>query len=153
VFYGLYFVMIRRARNRAPASALMLWTTASGAPVLLGIALLLHEPVVPAGSAGWWACVGLGVMHVAGQGAIAWALGRVQATTASVVMLLQPIVASLLGWTLFGEAIGPLQALCAVVVLAGVILTQLAARPGEAQAVAGHENGLGEVPEPANLKA
>jgi drug/metabolite transporter (DMT)-like permease len=123
--------------------------------------LLMRERIVPAGSAGWWAAVGLGVMHVSGQGAIAWALGRLPATTTSVVMLLQPIVAGVLGWILFGEQIVPLQALFAVVVLAGVVLAQRA-RPGEvaaararmdAEAVGGHENGLGEASEPANVKA
>jgi drug/metabolite transporter (DMT)-like permease len=133
VFYGLYFVVIRIARSRARASALMLWTTVSGAPVLLLMGLLMHERLVPSGTAGWWAGVGLGVMHVAGQGAIAWALGRLPATTTSVVMLLQPIVAGLLGWMLFGEEIVPLQALFAAVVLAGVVLAQRA-RPGEVAA-------------------
>jgi drug/metabolite transporter (DMT)-like permease len=130
VFYGLYVVVVRLARSRAKASALMLWTTISGAPVLLLMGLLMHERLVPSGAAGWWAGVGLGVMHVTGQGAIAWALGRLPATTTSVVMLLQPIVAGLLGWWVFGEPIVPLQGLFAAVVLAGVVLAQLGARQG-----------------------
>ena len=133
LFYGLYFVAVRLAPRRARASTLMLWTTVSGAPVLLLMGLLMHERIVPSGGAGWWAGVGLGVMHVTGQGAIAWALGRLPATTTSVVMLLQPIVAGVLGWVLFGEPIVPLQALFAAVVLAGVVLAQRA-RPGEAAA-------------------
>jgi drug/metabolite transporter (DMT)-like permease len=156
VFYGLYFVAIRIARRRARASTLMLWTTISGAPVLLLTGVLMRERLVPAGAAGWWAGVGLGVMHVAGQGAIAWALGRAPATTTSVVMLLQPIVAGLLGWLLFGEQIVPLQALFAAVVLAGVVLAQRSAATQarvEAEVISAHENGLGEAPEPANLKA
>jgi len=130
VFYGLYFVVIRIARSRARASALMLWTTVSGAPVLLLAGLAMHERLVPTSAAGWWACVGLGVMHVSGQGSIAWALGRLPATTTSVVLLLQPIVAALLGWLVFGEPVVPLQGLFATVVLAGVVLAQRA-RPSE----------------------
>jgi threonine/homoserine efflux transporter RhtA len=71
-------------------------------------------------------------------------------------MLLQPIVAGVLGWILFGERIVPLQALFAAVVLAGVVLAQRSAAAQarqEAEAIGGHENGLGEDPEPANLKA
>ena len=55
-----------------------------------------------------------------------------------------------------GEPIVPLQALFAVVVLACVGLAQRSASAQarvEAEAVGAHENGLGEVPEPANLKA
>ena len=39
-------------------------------------------------------------------------------------VLIQPIVAAWLGWLLFAEAIGPLQALGAAVTLAGVVLAQ-----------------------------
>lgn len=146
VFYGLYFVTMRVARRTGSASALMLWTIASGAPGLLLIAAALHERILPAGPAGWAACVGLGVMHVTGQGAIAWALGRLPATVTSVVVLVQPIVAALLGWMLFAEAVTPVQALAAAVVLAGVVLAQrsaAAAAKAEAVAASGHENGPG----------
>ena len=37
-------------------------------------------------------------------------MGRLPTSTASVVVLIQPIVAAYLGWLLFAEAIGPLQA-------------------------------------------
>src|SRR5262249_47594066 len=98
----------------------------------------------------------LGVVHVIGQGAIAWALGRLPATTTSVMILVQLIVAALLGWVLFGEPIVPLQALFAAVVLTGAGLAQRSAAAQarmEDAAVGAHENGLGETPEPANLKA
>ena len=70
-----------------------------------------------------------GLVHVAGQGSIAWALGRLPAPTASVVVLVQPVVAALLGWLLFREALGPQQALGGALVLAGVLLAQAAGRP------------------------
>ena len=67
-------------------------------------------------------------MHVAGQGSIAWAMGRLPTSTASVVVLVQPVVAAWLGWVLFAEAIGPLQAAGAAVALGGVVLAQWASR-------------------------
>ena len=67
-------------------------------------------------------------MHVAGQGSIAWAMGRLPTPTASVVVLVQPVVAAGLGYVLFAEALGPLQALGATVTLGGVILAQWASR-------------------------
>jgi hypothetical protein len=78
---------------------------------------------------GWAACVGLGIMHVTGQGAIAWALGRLPASVTSVVVLVQPVVATVLGWLLFGEVFGPGQMLGGAIALTGVILAQRAARP------------------------
>ena len=67
-------------------------------------------------------------MHVGGQGSIAWAMGRLPTSTAAVVVLVQPIVAAYLGWVLFFEPIGRLQAVGAVVTLLGVILAQWASR-------------------------
>ena len=78
---------------------------------------------------GWLACAGLGLVHVGGQGLLAWAMGRLPTSTASVVVLVQPVVAGLLGWLLFRETIGPLQAAGAAVALAGVVLAQWASRP------------------------
>ena len=69
-------------------------------------------------------------MHVAGQGSIAWALGRLPAATASVVVLVQPVVAAALGWVLFHELLGTWPAVGAAVALGGVVLAQWASRPG-----------------------
>ncbi|MDB5443857.1 MAG: hypothetical protein JWP73_2233, partial [Phenylobacterium sp.] len=41
----------------------------------------------------------------------------------------QPVVAAWLGYVMFREAIGPLQAIGAGVALAGVVLAQWASRP------------------------
>jgi drug/metabolite transporter (DMT)-like permease len=112
----------------------MFWSSAVGAPLVLMAAAALDERIIPAGPAGWAACLGLGVMHVAGQGSIAWAMGRLPTPTASVVVLVQPVVAAALGWLLFHEAIGPLQAAGAAVALAGVVLAQWASRAKPAPA-------------------
>ena len=100
--------------------------------LLLVAAVALGERIFPATAGGWAAVIGLGVMHVAGQGSIAWALGRLPAATASVVVLIQPVVAALLGWLLFSEALGPLQALGGAIALFGVVLSQAASRKSAA---------------------
>ncbi len=141
VWYGAYFLAVRRARVTATTSAVMLWTALVGLPLLLVGALLMREPLTPASALGWAACVGLGLVHVSGQGAIAWSLGRLPVSLAAVAVLVQPVVAALLGWWVFGEAVTPVQALGGAVALAGVALAQAGARPpapvqGEAEAEA-----------------
>ena len=128
-WYALYFLAMARGRRTETASRLMFWVTMAGAPMLLIPSLLLGEPLAPSTAVGWAACAGLGLMHVGGQGSIAWAMGRLPMATASVVILVQPVVAAGLGWLLFSEAIGPLQALGALVTLAGVVLAQWSSRP------------------------
>jgi drug/metabolite transporter (DMT)-like permease len=76
-------------------------------------------------------------MHVAGQGSIAWALGRLPAEVASVVVVVQPVVAAVLGWLVFNELFGAWQAVGGAIALAGVVLAQWAAhaRPADLEAV------------------
>jgi drug/metabolite transporter (DMT)-like permease len=135
LWYALYMLAIGWGRKRESASALMLWSSIVGAPLVLAGAALLGEEIIPAGPGGWAACVGLGVMHVAGQGSIAWAMGRLPTATASLVVLVQPVVAAVLGWLIFAEAVTPLQGLGGAVALAGVMLAQRASRTRTAVSV------------------
>lgn len=128
VWYALYFLAISAARRSVGATRVMFWSSVASAPLLLVAAVALGENVFPLTLGGWAAVVGLGVMHVAGQGSIAWALGRLPAATASVVVLIQPVVAAILGWLLFAEALGPVQALGGAIALFGVVLAQAASR-------------------------
>jgi drug/metabolite transporter (DMT)-like permease len=128
LWYALYMLAIGQARRREGATVLMFWSSALGAPLLLAAAALLGERIIPLSASGWGACIGLGLVQVAGQGSIAWALGRLPIATASVVVLVQPVVAAALGWAIFAEAIGPVQALGAGVALFGVVLAQAASR-------------------------
>ena len=128
LWYGAYFLAVRQARARASTTAVMLWTALVGLLPLAVVALVLREPFWPVAAAGWAAAVGLGLMHVTGQGAIAWALGRLPASLTAVVVLVQPVVAAALGWIVFREAVTPGQALGGLATLAGVALAQASAR-------------------------
>ena len=133
-WYALYFLALAQGRKTQAASRLMFWSGVVGAPLLLAAALLLGERILPTTAAGLAACAGLGLVHVAGQGSIAWAMGRLPTSLASVVVLVQPVVATYAGFLLFGEALGPMQAVGAVVALGGVVLAQWASRPKPAAA-------------------
>lgn len=138
-WYGAYFLVVRSARMSASASRVMFWSTLAGVPVLLAASLVMGEQVIPLGLAGWAACLGLAVVHVTGQGAIAWALGRLPAATASVVVFVQPVVAAILGWIIFAEAIVPLQALGGLLALTGVVLAQWSSARAGAETKTGAE--------------
>jgi len=135
-WYALYFLALSEGRKTEAATRLMFWSSVTGAPLLLITAVLLHEQIAPTTLAGLAACIGLGVVHTAGQGSIAWAMGRLPTQLASVVVLVQPVVAIYAGWLLFGEALGPLQAAGAVVALGGVVLAQWVSRPASIKAAA-----------------
>ena len=127
LWYGGYFIAIGQARKTGGATRVMFWSSAVGAPILLISALVLREDLQPDSLAGWGACLALGLVHVIGQGAIAWALGRLPTALASVVVFVQPVVAAGLGWAIFGEPVGSIQAVGAVIALAGVAIAQRSA--------------------------
>jgi drug/metabolite transporter (DMT)-like permease len=126
VWYGLYFLAVRAARQRNATLSVMLWSCIVGAPPLLLTAFLMHEQLLPATALGWGAVAGLGLAHVFGQGSIAWALGRLPASTASVTVLVQPVIAGMLAYLIFREALTPLQTAGGVLALTGVVLAQQA---------------------------
>jgi drug/metabolite transporter (DMT)-like permease len=124
LWYAGYFIAVKGARDRHSAGRVMLWSTAIAAPGLLLAALLLGEQVLPGSWGGWAACAGLGLMHVVGQGGVAWSLGRLPAALTAVTVLIQPVVAALLGWLIFAETLTPMQAVGGVVVLGAIVLAQ-----------------------------
>ncbi len=127
LWYAGYFLTVKVLRGRVSAGRIMLWSTALGAPLLLAVSVVLGEPLAPASLAGWLACAGLGLVHVAGQGGVAWALGRLPAALTAVTVLIQPVVAAALGWWLFAETMTGPQLGGAAALLAGVVLAQWSA--------------------------
>lgn len=126
-FYGCYILAVGRSRAGLSTPVLMLWSGLVASAVLLPVALLLGENVVPVTLSGWAVAVALAlVTQVAGQGLIAWGLAHVPAAAGSVILLLQPAVAALVAWGLFGEALGWVEALGGIVILAGIHIARKA---------------------------
>lgn len=139
VWYAGYVIAVRYARADLGAASVMLWSSLVSTPVMLLAAMATSETILPSEAQVWWALAGLGATHVVGQGLIAWGLGRLPGPVAAVVMLVQPVVAALLGWLAFGEGLAVQQALGGLLVLAGVLMAQIAARRPAATAAAPRE--------------
>ncbi len=126
VFYAAYMLAIKQARDaRASTARLMAWSTTITAIVLLPIALLSPQPMLPAAAQGWLVLLALAlVAQVLGQGLIAFAFAHLPASLSSVSLLIQPVVAALAAWALFGERIGAAQLFGGAVVLTGIWLAR-----------------------------
>ena len=62
------------------------------------------------------------VPQLLGHSSLNWALGYVRAVTVAVVVMSEPVGATLLAWAVLGEAPGPLVLLGGVLILSGVYL-------------------------------
>lgn len=123
--YAGYLLAVGRARDRTGAFQVMFVTTAVAAVITGAVALATGETLWPATGTGWVVLAGLALLvHLVGQGGIAWALGQLAAPLSSVVILLQPVVAAGLGWWWLKEALGLWDMSCAILVLAGILIAR-----------------------------
>lgn len=125
-WYAAYLLAVRAAR-RAGAKTLyvMFWSTVTAAPILLGVTLAVGERLLPETAMGWLPLLALGlIVHAGGQGGIAFGLGRTPAALATLIILIQPVIAAAAGWVVFDERLIPIQWLGAGLVLAGVYAAQ-----------------------------
>lgn len=140
LWYAAYLMVTARVRGTTGTGTAMLVTTAVAAPVTLVATLAAGEPLLPPASG--IASLGVAmapvlvlawIVHVGGQGLLALGLGRVGATLASVLILVQPVGAAVLGWVVLDEALGPVQIAGAALVLAGVWLARRPVPPAPAR--------------------
>lgn len=126
VFYAGYMLAIKSARDANASTAhLMAWSTTITAVALAPVALASPQPFLPATDVGWWVLIGLAVIsQILGQGLIAYAFAHLPASLSSVSLLIQPVMAAIFAWWLFGEAIGAMQFAGGAIVLAGIWLAR-----------------------------
>jgi drug/metabolite transporter (DMT)-like permease len=129
VFYAGYIVAVGRLRARFSTATIMAWSGLVTCAALLPVALLSGESLIATTVYGWMVLLGMALVSPAGgQSLIAYALAHLPAPFSSVSLLLQPAVAALLAWIILGEALGPWQALGALVILVGIYLARRGSR-------------------------
>jgi len=125
MFYAAYQIAVTRMRAHMPTASLMAWSSTVMAILLLPVAWLSGEQLLPGTGTGWLKLIGIALFaQVIGQSLIAWAMAHLPATFSSVGLLLQPVMATLFAWLLLGETLGTMQLAGAVLVLAGITLAR-----------------------------
>lgn len=121
--YAFYLVVVKKATRHHGPLTIMTWSSATAAAILFAAALAAGERIVPGTLSGWAVVLAMGVVaHVMGQGLIAVGMRRAPVGLASVLLLIQPVVAAIGAWALFGERLSPLEIVGALLVLAGLAL-------------------------------
>lgn len=130
LWYAAYMLAVKAARAAWSARRVMALSTLVSAPIALAAALGFRDALLPAHAVGWLWLAGLAALpHLVGQGGLAFALGRLPAALSALVILIQPLVAALIAWALFGEALGPVQLMGGALVVAGIVLAQRVPKP------------------------
>lgn len=128
LFYAGYLLSILRVR-RAMASwtALAAATAASVLPMLL-FAWMAGDAIMPHN---WTPLILLALSsQIVGQGLMTYALAYFSPLVVGLALLIQPMVAALIGWLRFGEAMTLTDALGAVAIAVALVLVRLPERKG-----------------------
>lgn len=121
VGYSLYLIAVKQARVKHDTLSIMVWSSATCALVMFAIALAAGEQILPHTVEGWAIVIALGVVaHVFGQGLVAFGMRTAPVGLASILLLIQPVVAAVAAWIMFGEGYGGLEMAGALLVLAGL---------------------------------
>jgi drug/metabolite transporter (DMT)-like permease len=124
-FYAGYQLSVSRLRQKYSTAATMAWSALFACLCTLIITALRGEALIAGTASAWWALVALAlVSHVGGQGLIAFSFAHLAPALGSVSLLVQPMVAALAAWLIFGEAIGSMQAFGGVFILLGIYLAR-----------------------------
>lgn len=121
-FYAFYILLLQDARDRFGGWSLLFHSSLAGAPVLLGIALWLGEPVWPHN---WWPLIALMLLsQIIGQGLLVYALRHFTPLVIGLALLTQPAVSVLAGWFAFGETLGWLDAVGMIAVGGALVMAR-----------------------------
>jgi drug/metabolite transporter (DMT)-like permease len=125
VLYGTNLLLVEGLRSRLSTSTILLWRCGIGTVLLFPIASLLEEQLFPQTWQVWLAVAALAlVCQVLGQGLLVYSLKQFSSGFIAVVLLLEPILAAILAWAIFAEALDWTNWLAFVMVLSGIYLAR-----------------------------
>ena len=129
VFYGGYFLIVAHLRARLPTFTILTWSSLIAAVTLLPLAVIQGETLLPPTLAGWAPLLGLSLLvHVGGQGAIAYAFAHLSPQFTALGTFIQPVAAAVLAWLLLGERLGPAEIAGSAVILLGIWIAHRGSR-------------------------
>lgn len=123
LLYAVYLLTLKGARASFGSWSLLTWVSLFGSPVLLGLALILGEPIWPTD---WTPVILLFITsQLVGQGLLVFAMRHFTPLVIGLALLTQPAIAALCGWLAFGEVLVPLDIVGMVLLGSALVLSRL----------------------------
>ncbi len=125
VFIATYLILIEKLQGRFSTSTIMMWRCGTTTTFLLPLLPFIEDRLLPQTQNGWLLIIFQALFcQVLGQGLLAYSLSKLSSGVVAITLLLEPIIASIFAWFIFGEQITLADWICFVVVLGGVYLAQ-----------------------------
>ncbi len=124
-FIATYLILIEKLQGRFSTSTIMMWRCGVTTTFLLPLLPFVEDRLLPHTQMGWFLIIFQALFcQVLGQGLLAYSLSKLSSSVVAITLLLEPIIASIFAWFIFGEQITLADWICFVVVLGGVYLAQ-----------------------------
>jgi drug/metabolite transporter (DMT)-like permease len=122
VGYAFYLIVVKQARSSGhDTMSIMVWSSGTTASIMFAIAAVAGEAILPRTAENWAVVLTLGlVAHVFGQGLVAYGMRTAPVGLASILLLIQPVVAAIAAWFIFDETFTPVEMAGALMVLLGL---------------------------------
>lgn len=122
LLYTGYLVAIGRARAALQPLPVLAISTLAGILPLLGFALLLGQQIIPHD---WTPLLILAISsQVVGQGLMVYAIGHLPPVVVGLGLLVQPVIASVVGWFVYGETLSATDAVGAIMIGVALVLVR-----------------------------
>lgn len=126
VAYSGYIILVKNLRHKLNAPTILFWTSLSNLVFLSVMSYYMNENIALTRWEDWVSVLGLAILvHIFGQGLLAYSMGKLSAGFVSVTMLLGPVVSAAMGWLIFGEAVGWIQTLGSMIVLSSIVTASM----------------------------
>jgi drug/metabolite transporter (DMT)-like permease len=126
LLYTFYLIIVERTRGELEPLPLLFLASLFGSIMLLPVALLAGEQVIPADWTGLFALALCS--QLIGQGLLVYALGHVPPLVVGIAMLTQPALSALLGWIYYDEGLTGRDWTGAAMIVVALILVRLRSR-------------------------
>jgi drug/metabolite transporter (DMT)-like permease len=127
--FAFYTLGLKQLRGRLKTGTVVVWNMGIAALCLLPAAAIAGETLWPQSATGWATLVGFAVaVDLVARSAYTFSFARLPASFNAVGLLSFPVIAALIAWVLFGEALSWQQGAAAVIVLAGIGIAQRTTR-------------------------
>lgn len=122
--FSVYLGILEQLQDKLSTTALLFGSSAIASLVSLPVALWSGASLFPTTLQGWLAVLALAVIcQILGQGMLVHSLNRLSAEFVALFLLLEPILAGVGAWLLFGEQLSVLNLVAFAIALVGIYLS------------------------------
>lgn len=124
LLYAVYLLTLQNERGQFGSWSLLVWVSIFACPFLLGLALILGEPVWPTD---WTPVIVLFITsQLIGQGLLVYSLGHFPPLFIGLALLTQPAIAAAIGYWVFDEVLSALDIVGMLLLGSALVVSRVA---------------------------